>query len=227
MLSWLKQSVDAIMAKDPATRSRVEAVLCTPGLHALVFHRASHFLYNRRMVLLARLISQLGRFLTGIEIHPGAVIGQGVFIDHGAGVVIGETATIGDHATLYQGVTLGGTGKEKGKRHPTIGRHVTIGAGATVLGPITIGDHVRVGAGSVVVHPVPPHCTVVGVPGRILRAPGRILPATGLEHGELPDPVAHHLGQIREDLSRLQRELNALVAQLEGAAPERAAGGVH
>jgi len=227
--SWLKHSIDAVMERDPATRSRLEAVLCTPGLHALLFHRAGHFLYHKRMVLLARLVSQLGRFITGVEIHPGAVIGRGVFIDHGAGVVIGETATVGDHATLYQGVTLGGTGKEKGKRHPTIGQHVIVGAGATILGPITIGDHVRVGAGSVVVHPVPPNCTVVGVPGRILRAPGRGPAAAGLEHGELPDPVAHHLGQMREELVRLQREVAALAAQLEGVArtPERASGGVH
>ncbi|HAI22001.1 MAG TPA: serine O-acetyltransferase [Clostridiales bacterium UBA8153] len=229
MSSWFRQGIDAIMARDPATRSRLEAALCTPGLHALLFHRVGHFLYHKRMVLLARLISQLGRFLTGVEIHPGAVIGEGVFIDHGAGVVIGETAVIGDQVTLYQGVTLGGTGKEKGKRHPTIGRHVIIGAGATILGPITIGEGARVGAGSVVVHPVPPHCTVVGVPGRILQAPSHGLPATGLEHGELPDPDAHHLGQLREELARLQREVNALVAQLEGAdpPPKAAAGGVH
>jgi len=212
-MSWLGQSIDAILERDPATKSRLEAALCSPGLHALMLHRVAHFLYGKNRRLLARLISHVGRFLTGIEIHPGASIGAGVFIDHGAGVVIGETATIGDHVTLYQGVTLGGTGREKGRLHPSIGNYVIMGAGATVLGPIAIGDHVRVGAGSVVVHPVPPHCTVVGVPGRILRSASRGGETSTLQHGQLPDPIGSSLGQIRDELARLQREVNALAAQ--------------
>ncbi|MEW6523598.1 MAG: serine O-acetyltransferase EpsC [Bacillota bacterium] len=217
MLHQLVRDIQAVTERDPATRSRLEAILCSPGLHALALHRVAHFLYKRKWFLLARLLSQVGRFFTGIEIHPGAVIGQGVFIDHGAGVVIGETAEIGNDVTLYQGVTLGGTGKDTGKRHPSIGNHVTIGAGATILGPITIGPKVRIGAGSVVVRPVPPDCTVVGVPGRVVRMKGLKVPAD-LAHGELPDPVAASLAQVRHELARLQREVDLLRAQLGATA---------
>src|SRR5512143_1087141 len=157
----------AALSMDPAATSKLEVILTYSGFHALLFHRIAHWLWKRRIPFLPRALSQLARFLTGIEIHPGAAIGAGLFIDHGMGVVIGETTEIGDNVTLFQGVTLGGTGKERGKRQPTLGNHVVIGAGAKVLGAITIGDHVKVGANAVVLRDVPPHSTVVGVPGRV------------------------------------------------------------
>jgi len=187
----------------------VEILLCYPGFHAVLLHRLAHKLYLSRVPLLPRLISQCGRFFTGIEIHPGAHIGHRFFIDHGMGVVIGETAEIGDDVLLYQGVTLGGTGNEKGKRHPTLGNRVVVGAGAKVLGGIRIGDDVKIGAGTVVVRPVPDNSTVVGIPGRSVRTRGE---AGVLEHGTLPDPE----GQALEDLARRVSELEALVRQLAG-----------
>ena len=169
MWQRLKEDVEAVRANDPAAHSLVEIVLCYPGLHALWWHRIAHVLYRHRLYFPARLISHLARWLTGVEIHPGATIGRGVFIDHGMGVVIGETAVVGDHTVIYHGVTLGATGKPyAGRRHPVIGRHVMLGAGAKVLGPITVGDGARVGAGAVVVRPVPPGATVVGVPAHIV-----------------------------------------------------------
>jgi serine O-acetyltransferase len=177
-----------IFDRDPAARNWVEVILFYPGLQALTLHRFAHWLYVLGLPLVPRLISYLSRFLTGIEIHPGATIGKGVFIDHGMGVVIGETAIIGDYALIYQGVTLGGTGKESGKRHPTLGENVVVGAGAKVLGNLQIGSNVRIGAGSVVLRDVPSDCTVVGIPGRVLyRAGERVGP---LEHGSLPDSAA-------------------------------------
>ena len=169
MFKQLKEDMAAIMARDPAAKSKLEVLLCYPGLRAVRAHRRAHRLYEKGHVVLARWISQRSRHRTGIEIHPGAVIGKGFFIDHGDGVVIGETTVIGDNVTIYQGVTLGGTGKETGKRHPTIGNGVTIGSGAKVLGPITIGDGSKVGAGSIVLKDVPPGCTVVGNPGRVVK----------------------------------------------------------
>jgi serine O-acetyltransferase len=208
----IREEIETIFREDPAAKSVLEIVLCYPGFHAIVWHRLAHKLYKAGVPLLPRMISQFSRFFTGIEIHPGASIGRRFFIDHGMGVVIGETAEVGDDVLLYQGVTLGGTGNEKGKRHPTLGDNVVVGAGAKVLGSIRIGDHVKIGAGSVVVHPVPDHCTVVGIPGRIVRSRGE----NGvLEHGKLPDPE----GQAIDDLARRVDELEQMVRHL---AAERA-----
>jgi serine O-acetyltransferase len=197
-----------IFKRDPAAKNWLEVLCCYPGLHALVMHRAAHWLHSLAIPFIPRSISHLARFLTGIEIHPGAKIGRGVFIDHGMGVVIGETAIVGDFALIYQGVTLGGTGKESGKRHPTIGRHVVVGAGAKVLGNIHIGDRVRVGAGSIVLRDVPTDCTVVGVPGRNLcRLPERFCP---LEHGQMPDAEASVIRALLERVEQLERQLQTL-----------------
>ncbi|MEL6250272.1 MAG: serine O-acetyltransferase, partial [Cyanobacteria bacterium J06627_15] len=172
MLDTLKADFQIIFERDPAARSRLEVLLCYPGLQALLLHRIANRLWQQNLPLIPRVLSHIARFLTGIEIHPGATIGQGVFIDHGMGVVIGETAILGDYVLIYQGVTLGGTGKETGKRHPTLGNNVIVGAGAKVLGNITIGNNVRIGAGSVVLRDVPSDCTVVGVPGRVVYRSG-------------------------------------------------------
>src|SRR5579863_10349473 len=185
MFAAIREQIDTIFREDPAAKSVLEILLCYPGFHAVLWHRLAHRLYNARVPLLPRVISQFSRFCTGVEIHPGATIGRRFFIYHGMGVVIGETTEIGDDVLIYQGVTLGGTGNEKGKRHPTIGNHVVIGTGAKVLGSITVGDNVKIGAGSVVVKPVPDNSTVVGIPGRVVR----IRPEGDvLEHGRLPDP---------------------------------------
>ena len=207
MFRAIKEQIDTIFREDPAAKSVLEIVLCYPGLHAILLHRLAHKLYCWKVPLAPRLVSQIGRFLTGIEIHPGATIGRRFFIDHGMGVVIGETAEIGDDVLLYQGATLGGTGNEKGKRHPTLGNHVVVGSGAKVLGNIRIGDNVKIGAGSVVVHPVPDNSTVVGIPGRVVRTRGE----NGvLEHGMLPDPE----GQAIDDLARRVAELENTLRQL-------------
>jgi len=207
----LKQDIEVVFERDPAARSIIEVIFCYPGFHAIVFHRIAHFLYKKRFYFLARLISHINRFLTGIEIHPGARIGRGFFIDHGSGIVIGETAEIGDNVTLYQGVTLGGTGKEKGKRHPTIGNNVTISAGAKVLGSFVVGDNVKIGAGSVVLRSIPPNCTVVGVPGRITVRNGAKVEASkagaDLEHHMLPDPIAEALEAMQEKIKELEKRL--------------------
>jgi serine O-acetyltransferase len=170
MIKWILKEAKNIIGKDPAAKSMTEAILCYPGLHALIFHKLSHWLYVRKRFLSARIISQIGRSLTGIEIHPGAKIGEGLFIDHGMGIVIGETVEIGNNVTIYQGVTLGGTGKDKGKRHPTINDNVVIGAGAKILGPIKVGRNAKVGANAVVLINVPEDSTVVGIPGRIIKS---------------------------------------------------------
>ncbi len=209
MFRTIKEQIDTVFREDPAAKSVVEIFLCYPGFHAVLLHRLAHRLYVAGFSTVARIVSQFSRALTGIEIHPGATIGRRFFIDHGMGVVIGETAEIGDDVLIYQGVTLGGTGKEKGKRHPTIGNHVVIGTGGKVLGNILIGDHVKIGAGSVVVHPVPAHSTVVGVPGRIVRICG-VEVDDELEHGQLPDPEA----QAIEDLSARVEQLEGLVRRL-------------
>src|SRR5580693_3421369 len=204
-----REDVAAVFESDPAARSYFEVVFFYPGLHAVWAHHLSHWLWSHGMRFLARFVSQVARLLTGIEIHPGAEIGRRLFIDHGMGTVIGETAIVGDDCTLYQGVTLGGTGKEKGKRHPTIGNNVVIGTGAKILGNITIGDHTKIGAGSVVIRSVPDHSTVVGVPGRVVRS--RV--DTGgdyLEHGTLPDPE----GQLIDDLTKRIEQLEAQIKLL-------------
>ena len=212
MFRTIREQIDTIFREDPAAKSVVEILLCYPGFHAILFHRLAHRLYRARVPLLPRLISQVARFFTGIEIHPGAAIGRRFFIDHGMGVVIGETAEIGDDVLLYQGVTLGGTGKEKGKRHPTLGNHVVIGTGAKVLGNIRLGDYVKVGAGSVVVHPVPDHSTVVGIPGRVVRRFGEPVEEEEetLEHGRLPDPEGQEIDELKERLARLEEAVRAL-----------------
>ncbi len=212
MFRAIREQIDATFRGDPAARSVVEILLCYPGFHALLMHRLAHWLHTGGVPLVPRLISQASRLVTGIEIHPGARIGRRCFIDHGMGVVIGETSEIGDDVLLYQGVTLGGTGKEKGKRHPTIGNHVVIGTGAKVLGNILVGDHVKIGAGSVVVHPVPPHSTVVGVPGRVVRT--RAEGENGvLEHGRLPDPEGQAIEDLRKRVDELEQQLRALTEE--------------
>jgi serine O-acetyltransferase len=208
MFRTVREQIDTIFREDPAAKSVIEIFLCYPGFHAILLHRLAHRLCRAGVPLLPRVISQFSRFLTGIEIHPGARIGCRFFIDHGTGVVIGETTEIGDDVLIYQGVTLGGTGKEKGKRHPTIGNHVVIGTGAKVLGNINIGDNVKIGAGSVVIKPVPDNSTVVGVPGRVVRSAAEA--NDELEHGRLPDPQ----GQAIDDITRRLFELEQLVHSL-------------
>lgn len=215
MFKTLRQDIRVIFERDPAARSVIEVLLTYPGLHALWAHRLAHRWYKRGWFTLARLLSHISRFFTGIEIHPGAKIGQGFFIDHGMGVVIGETTEIGDNVTLYHGVTLGGTGKEKGKRHPTIEDNVMIAVGARVLGSITVGSHARVGAGAVVVKDVPPNCTVVGVPGRIVVRDGRRVGGPDLNHGDLPDPVYEALVGMRDQIESLGAEVARLSARAE------------
>lgn len=208
VLETLKADFRIIFDRDPAARNGLEVLFCYPGLQALVFHRFAHQLYQMRIPFLPRLVSHIARFLTGIEIHPGATIGRGVFIDHGMGVVIGETAIVGNYALIYQGVTLGGTGKENGKRHPTLGENVVVGAGAKVLGNLLIGDNVRIGAGSVVLRDVPPDCTVVGIPGRIVyRAGERVEP---LDHGRLPDSEAQVIRALLDRIETLEQQVQAL-----------------
>jgi serine O-acetyltransferase len=208
MFSRLRTDFRIIFERDPAARNWLEVLFCYPGLQALIFHRFAHWLRSISIPFFPRLISHIARFLTGIEIHPGAVIGEGVFIDHGMGVVIGETAIIGNYALIYQGVTLGGTGKESGKRHPTLGENVVVGAGAKVLGNIEIGDSVRIGAGSVVLRDVPSSCTVVGVPGRIIYRSGvRVAP---LEHSNLPDSEAQVIRTLVDRIEALEEQIQAL-----------------
>jgi serine O-acetyltransferase len=208
VLSNLIADFRIIFDRDPAARNWLEVLVCYPGLQALVVHRFSHWLHVLGIPFIPRLLSQVSRFFTGIEIHPGATIGKSVFIDHGMGVVIGETAIVGDYALIYQGVTLGGTGKESGKRHPTLGENVVVGAGAKVLGNLQIGNNVRIGAGSVVLRDVPSDCTVVGIPGRILYRSGvRVDP---LEHGSLPDSEAAVIRALVDRIESLERQLQKL-----------------
>ncbi len=218
MFDRIRKDIKVIFERDPAAKSIWEVILCYPGFHAILFHRLAHRLYKKGWVLFPRMISQFSRFITGIEIHPGAQIGEGLFIDHGTGVVIGETAEIGNNVTLYQGVTLGGTGKEKGKRHPTVGNNVVIGTGAKVLGSFQVGDNVKIGAGSVVNKPVPPNTTVIGVPGRVVVRNGVNIAdadaAIDLHHENLPDPVAEMLICLQRKIERLEHR----ICELEGKA---------
>lgn len=204
MNKYDKSIIEAIMQRDPAARSKFEVYFTYSGFRALKRHRRAQWFYNHNMKFIARWISQRTKFLTGIEIHPGAIIGKGVFIDHGAGVVIGETAVVGDNVTIYQGVTLGGTGKEVGKRHPTIEDNVVISAGAKVLGPFTVGHDSKIGAGSVVLKEVPPYCTVVGVPGRIVKMSGERIDT--LDHIKLPDPALEEFRRLNERLATLEKQ---------------------
>ncbi|MEO0378391.1 MAG: serine O-acetyltransferase [Cyanobacteria bacterium P01_A01_bin.17] len=207
MLNTLRADFRSIFERDPAARSGLEVLLCYPGLQAILMHRLAHWLYVLGLPLIPRIISHLSRFLTGIEIHPGATLGQGVVIDHGMGVVIGETAILGDYCLIYQGVTLGGTGKETGKRHPTLGENVVVGAGAKVLGNLNIGHNVRIGAGSVVLREVPSDCTVVGIPGRIVYREGaKVNP---LDHAQLPDSEAQAIRYLLDRIEVLEREVAA------------------
>lgn len=219
MFKKLKEDIEVIFEQDPAARSYLEVILTYSGLHAIWAHRLAHALYKRRFYFLARAISQISRFFTGIEIHPGAVIGRRLFIDHGMGLVIGETCEIGDNVTIYQGVTLGGTGKEKGKRHPTIKDNVLIATGAKVLGSITVGENAKIGAGSVVLREVPPNSTVVGIPGRIKVQNGQKVDKD-LNHANLPDPMAERLKELEDEMSKLKLELAKLNEEKERSKKE-------
>ncbi|MBE6883923.1 MAG: serine O-acetyltransferase [Ruminococcaceae bacterium] len=207
-MSLLSQDIQAVKERDPAARSSLEVFLLYSGLHAIILHRLAHKLYNAKMFFIARMISQIARFLTGIEIHPGAKIGRGVFIDHGSGVVIGETAEVGDGCTIYQGVTLGGTGKDKGKRHPTLGKNVLVGSGARILGPFTVGDNAKIAANAVVLDPVPENSTAVGVPARIVKRDGRKVEQ--LDQIHIPDPVAQEICRLEIQIDHIMKELNEL-----------------
>ncbi|NLL07024.1 MAG: serine O-acetyltransferase [Clostridiaceae bacterium] len=214
MFSRIKSDIKAILERDPAARNAYEVMLLYPGLHAIIIHRLAHCFYMKNFRFLARIISVINRFLTGVEIHPGARIGEGVFIDHGAGVVIGETAEVGNNVTIYQGVTLGGTGKDKGKRHPTIGNNVVISSGAKVLGPFKVGDNSKIGAGAVVLKEVPANCTVVGVPGRIVKKDNtQICSVTNnidLDQVRLPDPIQKEIEDIAQRLKDLESKLEMI-----------------
>jgi len=211
VFTTLKRDIQAVIDRDPAARHALEVLVCYPGLHILYLHRLAHWFWNRNLKTLGRAISHIGRFLTGIEIHPGARLGQGLFIDHGTGVVIGETTEIGEDVTIYQGVTLGGTSLEKKKRHPTIGNGVVIGAGATILGPIRVGDNSRIGSGSVVVKEVPPNSLVVGVPGQVIYRDGkRVSPSIDLEMTDLPNPAEKAIRCVLERLQELEKEVETL-----------------
>ncbi len=221
MFEQLKEDIQVVFDRDPAAKSKIEVLLNYPGMHAIWFQRAvTHKLYERGHYALARFLSQLARFFTQVEIHPGAKLGHRLFIDHGAGVVIGETTEIGDDVTLYQGVTLGGTGKESGKRHPTIGNDVVVGAGAKVLGSLSVGNNVKIGAGSVVLKSVPDNCTVVGIPGRVVVKDGQriqqdaVLHAhhqADLDHENLPDPVEDELSLLQRKVALLEQKVDKLV----------------
>ncbi|MCA0170838.1 MULTISPECIES: serine O-acetyltransferase [Bacillaceae] len=209
MWKTLKQDIDVVFDQDPAARSYFEVILTYAGLHAIWSHRVAHWFWKKKFFFLARAVSQISRFFTGIEIHPGATIGERCFIDHGMGVVIGETCEIGNNVTLFQGVTLGGTGKEKGKRHPTLEDNTLVATGAKILGSITIGENSKVGAGSVVLQDVPVNSTVVGIPGRVVIQNGVKVPHH-LDHHKMPDPVADKFKQMEQEMKSLQEEVRTL-----------------
>ena len=210
MLNTFSQDLNAVFERDPAARSRLEVLLTYAGFQALLFHRIAHRLWTIKLRLVARVISQMSRWFTGVEIHPGARIGHGFFIDHGMGVVIGETAEIGDFVTLFQGVTLGGTGKEKGKRHPTLGNHVVVGSGAKVLGNIRVGDFVKIGANSVVLRSVPSSSTVIGIPGRIIKSVDDMVPEDSMDHANISDPIAERFDAMEQEIVELRKKLENL-----------------
>ncbi|WP_147535708.1 serine O-acetyltransferase [Bacillus marasmi] len=209
MFKVLKEDIEVIFEQDPAARSYLEVVLTYSGLHAIWSHRVAHWFYKRKLFFIARVISQISRFFTGIEIHPGATIGRRFFIDHGMGIVIGETCEIGDNVTVYQGVTLGGTGKEKGKRHPTVKDNALIATGAKVLGSITIGENSKIGAGAIVLNDVPDNSTVVGLKARVVVRDG-VKIQKDLKHGDLPDPIADRFKELGDEIDRLKKEIDEL-----------------
>jgi len=209
MFKTIKQDLYVVFERDPAATSTLEVILTYAGFHALLAYRLSHWLKSRGVPFIPRAISQFARWLTGIEIHPAAKIGTGFFIDHGMGVVIGETAEIGDYVTLFQGVTLGGTGKERGKRHPTLGNHVVVGAGSKILGGIRIGDNVKIGANSVVLKSVPANSTVIGVPARVIKMEGERLPEATMDHTNIPDPIADRFEALERELIELRKKLES------------------
>lgn len=216
---YFEDEINAVRERDPAATGKAEIVFTYSGLHAIVFYRLTHFLRARKVPFLPRCISQFAKWITGIEIHPGATIGKGLFIDHGMGVVIGETAIIGDNVTLFQGVTLGGTGKEKGKRHPTILNNVVAGAGSKILGDITVGNNVMIGANAVVLRDVPDDSTVVGVPGRIARRKGKRIPGgVNLDHSSLPDPLQQAIERLQHEIDQIEGEIQGLDHDRAGAA---------
>ena len=211
MFDRLRYDIKAIRERDPAARSGIEVLLLYSGLHAVIFHRWANFFYRHKMFFTARLISQCSRHLTGIEIHPGATIGKGLFIDHGMGVIIGETTVIGDDCTIYQGATLGGTGKDKGKRHPTLGNNVMVGSGAKVLGPFTVGDGAKIAAGAVVLSEVAPGATAVGVPAKaVVRKDEAQEQKQDLDQVHIPDPVSQEFARLREQIDELKNEISRL-----------------
>ena len=214
IISYVKEEIQVIRERDPAIKSNLEVFLY-PSFKAILRYRLAHRLYLKKHYFLARWVSQRAARKTGIEIHPGATIGKGLFIDHGSGVIIGETAELGDNVTLYQGVTLGGTGKEHGKRHPTLKDNVMVSAGAKVLGSFTIGENSKIGAGSVVLKEVPPNCTVVGVPGRIVRMGDQKIPRMDLDQVHLPDPTANEIHELQEDRIRMQKRIGELERKLQ------------
>jgi serine O-acetyltransferase len=216
VFSRIRRDVQAVRERDPAARSTLEVLLCYPGVHALAFHRLAHWMWRRGWKIPARFLSNIGRFLTGIEIHPAAKLGSGLFIDHGMGVVIGETAEVGENVTLLQGVTLGGTSLKREKRHPTLGNNVVVGAGAKIIGGFKIGDGSRIGAGSVVVREVPTNSVVVGVPGRVTYRDGqRVAGAIDLDQTDLPDPVSKAIEQLIERIRALEAELETVRKKIE------------
>lgn len=209
----VREDVDAVLEKDPAARTRLEVLICYPGIWAVIWHRPAHWLYNHNMKLMARWLSQIVRHRTGVEIHPGAKIGRRCFIDHGMAIIIGETTEIGDDCTIYQGVTLGGTGKDAGKRHPTLGNNVMVASGAKVLGPFTVGDNSKIGAGAVVIEEVPPNCTVVGVPGRIVKRGEKLVDE--MDQIGLPDPVADEFKRMYKKMRSMQLEMETMKAKMD------------
>ncbi len=208
MLRKIREDIQSIRERDPAARGTIEILMTYSGLHAVWMYRIAHMFYKKKMFFVARIISQFARFITGIEIHPGAKIGKGLLIDHGSGVVIGETAEIGDNCLIYQGVTLGGTGKEHGKRHPTLGNNVMVGSGAKILGPFTVGDNAKIAANAVVLAEVPPNSTAVGVPARIIKQDGKR--TQDLDQIHIPDPVAMELNKFKTRIDELEKEINKL-----------------
>ncbi len=221
MFTHLKEDIKAVFDRDPAVRNVFEIIFCYPGFHAMLFYRLSHWFWENQFFFIGRFLSHLGRFFTGIEIHPGARIGRGFFIDHGMGVVIGETAEIGDNCTLYHGVTLGGTSWAKEKRHPTLGNNVIIGSGAKILGPFKVGDNSKVGSNSVVVKEVPDSATVVGIPGRVVIS-GEQRTGFDLEHANLPDPVANAVKCLMDQIRNLEDQVDQLKAEQKELKTERA-----
>ena len=211
MLSSLKTDIEAVKARDPAARSSIEVVLLYSGFHAIVMHRIAHWFHKEQWFFMARLTSQISRFFTSIEIHPGAVIGESVFIDHGCGVVIGETAVVGDGCTIYQGATLGGTGKDKGKRHPTLGKNVMVGAGAKVLGPITVGDNCKIASNAVLLRPLLENSTAVGVPAKAIIVDGVRIDNSTLNQVDLPDPVQQECNKMEERIEELEKLVYQLI----------------